>query len=120
MLKSRKMEHLHLCVNLSNESSTAQVSVVPNTSILLKINKALHISNKQNILFGEEYYKYIIELKVNGEYWVLFRRYSELRDEHERMSKKYDALRKEPFPPRSPFNKTDSFQIERQQKLEVS
>lgn len=27
-------------------------------------------------------------------------------------------MKKEQFPPRSPFNKTDTFQIERQQKLE--
>lgn len=112
------MEHLHLCVNFSNESSSTPSSVIPNTSIYLKINKALLISQKQNVFLNEEYYKYAIELTVNGEYWVIFRRFSEVRDEHERMCKKYAALRKEPFPPRSPFNKTDTFQIERQQKLE--
>ena len=112
------MEHMHLVVNLANETTTTQTSVIPNTSIFLKINKALLISKKQNLFLNEEYYKYAVELKVNNEYWVIFRRYSEIRDEHDRMSKKFPALKKETFPPRSPFNKTDTFQIERQQKLE--
>lgn len=112
------MEHMHLVVNLANDNSNNQPSAIPNTGILLKINKALLISKRQNLFFNEEYYKYAIELKVNGDYWVIFRRFSEIRDEHERMSKKYPTLKKETFPPRSPFNKTDTFQIERQQKLE--
>jgi hypothetical protein len=112
------MEHMHLCVNLANDTANNQPSAVSNTGILIKINKALFISRKQNLFFNEEYYKYAIELKVNGEYWVIFRRYSEIRDEHERMCKKYANLKKESFPPRSPFNKNDSFQIERQQKLQ--
>jgi hypothetical protein len=112
------MEHIHLAVNFANESSSNQISVIPNTSIFLKINKALLISKKEKAIFGEEFYKYAIELKINDESWCVFRRFSEIRDEHERMSKKYSNLRKETFPSRSPFNKTDSFQIERQQKLE--
>lgn len=35
------------------------------------------------------------------------------------MCRKNSALKREQFPPRTPFNKTDSFQIERQQKLEI-
>ncbi len=105
-----------MCVNLSSEPS--QTPVIPSTSIFLRINKALLISKKQNTFLNEEYYKYAIELKVNSEHWVIFRRYSEVRDEHDRMSKKYPALKKEEFPPRSPFTKTDTFQIERQLKLE--
>ncbi|CAF1082260.1 unnamed protein product [Brachionus calyciflorus] len=113
------MEHMHLVVNLANESSNRQASSIPNTGIYIKINKALLISKRQNIFLNEEYYKYAIEMKVNGEYWVIFRRFSEIREEHERMCKNCPNLRKEPFPPRSPFTKTDSFQIERQQKLEA-
>jgi hypothetical protein len=109
------MEHLHLCVNLSSEPT--QTPVIQNTSIFLRINKALLISKKQNFL-SEEFYKYAIEIKVNNERWIIFRRYSEVRDEHDRMVKKYPTLKREIFPPRSPFTKTDTFQIERQQKLE--
>lgn len=46
------------------------------------------------------------------------RRFSEIREEHEKALKKYPEIKKQEFPPRSPFNKTDTFQIERQQKLE--
>jgi hypothetical protein len=113
------MEHMHLVVNLANDSKNNQPSAVPNTSILLKINKALLISKRDKLFFNEEYYKYAIELKVNGQYWVVFRRYSEIRDEHERLRTKFPALNREAFPPRSPFNKTDTFQMERQQKLET-
>lgn len=113
------MEHMHLVVNLANDNSNVWPVAIANTGIMLKINKALLISKKDKMFFNEEYYKYAIELKVNGEYWVIFRRYSEIRDEHERMKDKYAALKKENFPPRNPFNKTDTFQMERQQKLEV-
>lgn len=113
------MEHMHLVVNLANDNRGNQISAIPNTGILLKINKALLISKRENVFFNEEYYKYAIELKVNGDYWVIFRRFSEVRDEHERMCRKYPTLKREPFPPRSLFNKTDTFQIERQQKLEI-
>lgn len=116
------MEHMHLVVNLSGEASGTNSSTncaIANTGIMLKINKALLISKRINLFYNEEYYKYAIELKVNGEYWVIFRRFSEIKDEHERMSKLKPQLRREAFPPRSPFNKTDSFQIERQQKLEL-
>ena len=112
------MEHMHLVVNLANDTKNNQPSNVSNTGILLKINKALLISKRDKLFFNEEYYKYAIELKVNGQYWVIFRRYSEIRDEHERLKDKFPALKKETFPPRSPFNKTDTFQMERQQKLE--
>jgi hypothetical protein len=112
------MEHMHLVVNLANEKGDSQSCAIPNSNISLKINKALLISKRENIFFNEEYYKYAIELKVGDEYWVIFRRYSEIRDENERMCKKNINLRRENFPPRSPFNKTDTFQIERQQKLE--
>lgn len=110
---------MHLVVNLANESSNRQASTIANTGIFIKINKALLITKRQNIFHNEEYYKYAIELKVNGEYWVIFRRFSEIRDEHERMCRMCPNLKKEPFPPRSLFTKTDSFQIERQQKLET-
>lgn len=111
---------MHLVVNLANETTNnAKTFVIPNTGgVMLKINKALLISKRQNMFFNEEYYKYAIELKVGNEYWVIFRRFSEIREEHERALKKYPDLKKETFPPRSPFNKTDTFQIERQQKLE--
>ena len=114
------MEHMHLVVNLANEKGGAnsQPSVVPNTDIMIKINKALLISKRATLFYKEEYYKYAIELKVNGDYWVIFRRYSEIRDEHERMCKKSAALRKETFPPRGLFTSTDTFQMDRQQKLE--
>lgn len=46
------------------------------------------------------------------------RRFSEIREEHEKALKKFPEIKKAEFPPRSPFNKTDTFQIERQQKLE--
>lgn len=111
---------MHLVVNLANESSNRQASTIANTGIFIKINKALLITKHNNLFLpNEEYYKYAIELKVNGEYWVIFRRFSEIRDEHERMCKLCPNLKREPFPPRSLFNKTDSFQIERQQKLEI-
>lgn len=112
---------MHLVVNLANETitnGTSQSNVVGNTGISLKLNKALLISKPKNFLFNEEYYKYAIEIKINGQYWVIFRRFSEIRDEHERMMKKCPALKKESFPARSPFNKNDTFQMERQQKLE--
>lgn len=70
------MEHMHLVVNLANESANDTKNyVVPNTGggIMLKINKALLISKRQNMFFNEEYYKYAIEIKVNNEYWVIFR-----------------------------------------------
>jgi hypothetical protein len=76
------------------------------------------ISSKQGSFFvNEEYYKYVIEIRVKKEQWIVFRRFSEIRDLHERMCKIYPALGKESFPNRALFNKTDSFQIERQQKL---
>lgn len=112
---------MHLVVNLSGETSGSSNAVncqIGDTGIMLKINKALLISKRQNLFFNEEYYKYAIELKIKNEYWVVFRRYSEIRDEHERMCKRTPMLKRETFPPRSPFNKTDTFQIERQQKLE--
>jgi len=100
------MEHMHLVVNLANESVNNQPSIISNTGVSLKINKALLISKRDKLFFNEEFYKYAIELNVNGVYWVIFRRYSEVRDEHERMSKKYPLLKKESFPSRNPFNKT--------------
>ena len=100
------MEHMHLVVNLANDNANNQSGVIPNTDIILKINKALLISKRENMFFNEEYYKYAIEININGEYWVVFRRYSEIRDEHEKMIKKYAVLKKETFPPRNPFNKT--------------
>ncbi len=102
------MEHMHLVVNLANESVNNQPSVISNTGVSLKINKALLISKRDKLFFNEEFYKYAIELTVNGVYWVVFRRYSEVREEHERMCKKHPTLKKESFPPRNPFNKTVS------------
>jgi hypothetical protein len=102
------MEHMHLVVNLANESVNNQPSIISNTGVSLKINKALLISKRDKLFFNEEFYKYAIELNVNGVYWVVFRRYSEVRDEHERVCKKYPSLKKESFPPRNPFNKTVS------------
>lgn len=75
------------------------------------------VKNRQNLLSNEEYFKYVIEIKVSGSHWIIFRRFSEIREEHERMCKIYPILLKEPFPGRTLFNKTDAFQIERQQKL---
>ena len=115
------MEHMHLVVNLSNDSNSTQTresSQIGSTGISLKLNKALLITKNKGILLSEEYYKYAIELKINGKYWVIFRRYSEVRDEHERMVKQVPSLKKLSFPPRSPFTKSDQFQMERQQKLE--
>ena len=74
------------------------------------------IKNK-SVLSNDEYFKYIIEIKVMNSNWIIFRRFSEIKNEHERMCKTYPALLKEPFPARTFFNKTDAFQIERQQKL---
>lgn len=91
------MEHMHLVVNLSNDNSTISSTPIPNTNIILKINKALLISRRQNMFFNEEFYKYAIEIKVGNEYWVIFRRYSEIREEHERMIKKFSALKQESF-----------------------
>ena len=42
---------------------------------------------------------------------MIFRRFSEIREEHDRSCKKNPQLKREPFPNRSPFNKTDSFQV---------
>ncbi len=119
--KQKNLIYLIFFFSIGEQSGQQQQQncQIASTGIMLKLNKALLISKKQNFFIQEEYYKYAIELKVNNEYWVIFRRYSEIRDEHERMCKKNSALKREQFPPRTPFNKTDSFQIERQQKLEI-
>ena len=71
------MEHMHLVVNLSGETSGSNASSTLNTAIgdtgiMLKINKALLISKRQNLFFNEEYYKYAIEIKVNGKKKLIY------------------------------------------------
>ena len=112
------MEHIHLSVNLSHENTNIQQAAIGNTGIMIKINKSLLISKRESSFFNEEFYKYVIEIKVKNESWFVFRRYSEVRDEHDKMCKKFSNLRKIDFPPRGIFTKTDTFQIERQIKLE--
>lgn len=62
------MEHMHLVVNLSGDISSSNPSnnAINDSGIFLKLNKALLISKRHSILLNEEYYKYAIELTVNG------------------------------------------------------
>lgn len=112
------MERIRLVSNLSEKKEWKNCQV-GDTGIMLRINKALSISKPKNFFLTDEYFKYVIELKINNEYWIVFRRYSEILKEHERMCKLRPTLQLEPFPPKSIFNKSDTFQFERQKKLEI-
>lgn len=91
------MEHMHLVVNLANESANdTKNNVVGGTggAIKLKINKALLISKRQSIFFNEEYYKYAIEIKVNTDYWVIFRFVKYWKTKNSSKTNSFKLLRK--------------------------
>jgi hypothetical protein len=67
------MDLNHLVVNSSND--WRMVWQTTNGAIMIKMNKSFLVSDTQSQFFfrNEEYYKYAIELKVNNDYWVVFR-----------------------------------------------
>lgn len=123
-MKNHLMEHFHVVVGLVNETNEPWACVVPNTDgqVSLKISKAILESTPENWIFKNEFFTYAIELKVGDDYWTIFRRFSQIREEHKRMLKCStwrNEAKKLTFPTRAVFNKSDEFQIRRQRALEI-
>lgn len=83
----------------------------------------IQLEINESFLFGkkswDEHYEYLIELRINDEYWYIFRRYSKIRQLHEQMCLLYPSLNRLVFPMRLVFNLTDKQRLlERQSQLE--
>lgn len=83
----------------------------------------IQIEINESFLFGkkswDEHYEYLIEIRINEEYWYIFRRYSKIRQLHDQMCLLYPSLNRLVFPMRLMFNLMDKQRlIERQSQLE--
>jgi hypothetical protein len=80
----------------------------------VQINEALLLGKRT----WDEHYEYLIEIKLQDEYWFVLRRYSKIRQLHDQMSLLYPSLSRIVFPMRLIFNSSDKQIIERQVQLE--
>jgi hypothetical protein len=80
----------------------------------VQINEALLLGKRT----WDEHYEYLIEIRLQDEYWFVLRRYSKIRQLHDQMSLLYPSLSRLVFPMRLIFNSSDKQIIERQIQLE--
>ena len=71
-----------------------QTSSCRTLGISLEINDSILVGKKS----WDEHYEYHIEIKINEEYWRIFRRFNKIRHLHEKMTKLYPSLNRLVFP----------------------
>lgn len=115
------IRRLQLHVGLTKENKY----IVPSTSeqVFIKIKKPiLQTAKPENWIFKDEHFKYEIELNVGNDYWTIYRRFSDIRKEHNRLLEKAtfrEDLRNIEFPPLALFTKHTDFQRKRIKELEI-
>lgn len=67
----------------------------------------------------DEHHEYAIQIRVDQEKWIIYRRYNKLRELHQKMSQSYPILKRLAFPNRKLiFNRGEKFLNERKMQLE--
>ena len=84
-----------LCQNIYQiQNLKFQTSSCKTLGISIEINNSFLFGKKT----WDEHYEYAIEIKINDEYWKIFRRFNKIRQLHEKMCKLYPSLNCLVFP----------------------
>ncbi len=106
---------IFVCSAQNNLQTKFDTSVCKLLGIQLNINGSILIGKKT----WDEHYEYAVSVKVNEDSWLIFRRYSKMRELHEKMCLLYPSLHRLVFPTRHVLKtSTDKHLIERQLQLE--
>jgi len=106
---------IFVCSAQNNLQTKFDTTACKSLGIQLNINGSVLIGKKT----WDEHYEYALSVKVNEESWLIFRRYSKMRELHEKMCLLYPSLHRLVFPMRHVLKtSTDKHLIERQLQLE--
>lgn len=109
--------------NLFNLKFNACVSNMLGISV--EITEAVLFTNKNKMIGNDEHFEYLIDIKLNAntmneqaDHWCIFRRYSKIRQLHDKFIQLYPSLNCLVFPSRLIFNQSEKSLIDRQYQLE--